>query len=638
MPINLAELNANQRAAVEWSGGPLLILAGPGSGKTRVLTMRIAKLIEDSPAERFRILGLTFTTKAAAEMRQRIDAMVSKDRERALLSTFHSYCAGVLRQHGSHIGLHPDFTILNQEADRQAVLLDVIRVVQRNDGNAEDTDTRLMPLVDQLLDHGVSNTDVESCFHDKELGRKVAPIYAAYRSLLISQNRLDFASLLNCVVELLQARPQIAQHIRTIYRHVCVDEFQDTNHAQYRVLTALVGSEPRDLFVVADDDQIIYQWNGASPERLKQLTVEYKMAVIQLPANYRCPPQVIDIANNLIRNNGNRSADKQPLTAIKTAIGQQTIRVQDFPSVDDELVWVAKDVRGRPEAKRGDCVILARTRKLLERAVAILIENGVPASLVMRKEEFVSAPFRWLHAILRLANARGDKEQVRRLCKAFYELEGLDIAVQDVLAVASAIGGDNLRAWFDTVLGNARLEPSTQAFLTKARKQLADRLEFLPFIAEASAWFDGVDQRLAGQAMEGFVDYKEERAIWQDLQGRVMREYGSENTDLTMLLQEFDLSPKAPPVPPNAVRCLTIHGSKGMEFGNVYLIGLAEEQLPSFQSIRKGDSSREMQEERRNCFVAITRAQTSLTLTYAHSYFGWPKQPSRFLYEMGLLH
>lgn len=637
MTIDLADLNDNQRATVEWTGSPLLVLAGPGSGKTKVLTMRIAKLIEDSPGQRFRVLGLTFTTKAAAEMRERVDRMIPEARERTLLTTFHSFCANILRQHGSHIGLSPNFDILNQQADREAILLDAKRLMQKEGQDVEEIDESVLPLIDRLMDSCTPEDNVELPYRDRELEQKIAVLYRTYRKLLISRQRVDFPSLLNYVVELLEAKPQIAKHIQTVYKHICVDEFQDTNLAQYMVLEHIIGDNPQNLFVVADDDQIIYQWNGASPERLRQLESDYKMNIIQLPANYRCPPAVIDLANKLIKHNLDRLPAKQPLIAIKTEASKDLIRLLNFDNYDEELDWVSDDIKSRPAIERSECVILARSRKLLEHAVEALMNHDVPASMILRKDEFTSAPFRWLHAILRLANARGDREQLRRACKAFYELEGIHLDIRDIIANASVLGSDNLRSWFNMVLEREELESHTQKFLEAAVKTLVDKMDFLAFMKSAFSWFDELNSKLADQDHEGFVDFAEERIIWQDLQGRIIREYSEDELSLNILLQEFDLSPKMPPIPPGAVRCLTIHGAKGLEFHHVYLLGLAEEHLPSFQSIKKGDESREMQEERRNCFVAITRVQISLALTYSQEYFGWRKEPSRFLVEMGLI-
>lgn len=635
MPVDLAKLNPNQQAAVTWNEGPLLVLAGPGSGKTKVLTERIARLIAESPDKRFRVLGLTFTTKAADEMRSRIDAMIVEGRERVQLATFHSFAADVLRQHGSHVGFRPDFVILNQTADREAVLLDAIRECAREGVDTDDEDIKLLPFLDRLLDTCTSSEEVRNRVRDPDLADKAAALFAQYRHELERTNRLDFPCLLAKAIELLESRPAVARLLRTAYTRVCVDEFQDTNFAQYRFLRAIAGEAPPDLFVVADDDQIIYQWNGASPERLSELRTDYRMSVVQLPANYRCPPAVIALANNLIQHNISRSTEKQPLVAIKEEAHGVSVRVQDFADVDEELVWVAADIASRGVTAHSKCAVLGRTKKVLEAAAAALQAAGVAAALNTRKDEFESVPFRWLHSVLRLANARGDREQVRRVCKAFYSIDGLDLRVEQVVASAAVTGGDLLRAWFDETLSKDTLSPLSREFVAELRTRIVSRVDFLSFIHTSLDWFRRLHADDARNP-EALGDFAAEETMWRELVQSIGDRLGEAMT-LEAFLQELDLSPKVPPPPPNATRCFTIHSSKGMEFEHVYLIGLVEDQLPSFQAVKKGPESRELQEERRNCFVAITRAQESLTMTYARRYWGWSREPSRFLSEMGLL-
>ncbi len=602
-----------------------------------VLTSRLARIIEESPMKKFRVLGLTFTNKAAAEMRERLEKLVPNLRERALLTTFHSFSADILRQHGSHLGIRPDFTILNQDADREGVLLDVIESLRRVDDDFEKSDIKLLPIIDRLREDCVPPDQLKLRITDPFTLKKVTALLHEYRAEMIRTNRLDFTALLSLASELLIARPVVSRQLRAVYSHICVDEFQDTNIAQYRLLKIVVGNEPQNLFVVADDDQIIYQWNGASPQRLKDLEGDFKVSVVQLPANYRCPPSVIELANSLISHNLDRSAGKMPLLSVKTDVRSDVVRLKHFSSETDEMAWIAADIGSRRIGERADCVILARTKRLLDCGLEALAQAGIPAVIPVRKAEFASAPCRWLHSVLRLANARGDREQARRICKAFYELEGIDIDPADVTASAAVFGGDMLRSWFELALPQPALEPFTRDFLVSAKKQIVDRFAFLEFIDSSYGWFSDVGRRLAGQGEGAFTDYEDEWKAWSELQRAVIDKYGRSELTLTIFLQEFDLTQKAPTPPPNAVRCLTIHSAKGMEFNHVYVTGLAEEQLPSFQSIRKGADSREMQEERRNCFVAITRAAVSLTLTYSDSYFGWSKLPSRFLREMRLL-
>ena len=205
-------------------------------------------------------------------------------------------------------------------------------------------------------------------------------------------------------------------------------------------------------------------------------------------------------------------------------------------------------------------------------------------------------------------------------------------------ANAAVSGGDFLRAWYDVVLRRKQLEPFTRQFLERSVSALVERSDHGVFVPDAFGWIEKVQKRIGPVNADVFTDYPEEREMWNALQRSVGNSDSSgTQVSLNTLLQEIDLAPKVPQPPPGSMRALTIHGAKGMEFKHVYLIGLVEDQLPSFQSIKKGPASREMQEERRSCFVALTRCTESLTMTYADEYFGWQKQPSRFLREMGVL-
>lgn len=636
--MDLSSLNASQQKAVAWQDGALLVLAGPGSGKTRVLTYRVARLIQETPDKHFRILGLTFTNKAAAEMRDRIEKLVSKAGERTLLTTFHSFSADILRQHGHHIGLRPDFTILAQEADRQSLLDDAIAEVVTEDSQISYTGESLLPLITRLLDLGAPADSAISFLRSRSLTepKVIASIYKVYRRLMIKKNALDFGGLIAEVLGLMESQPAVKKQLQRVYSYICIDEFQDTNLSQYKVLSHLVNPNTKNLFVVADDDQIIYQWNGANPERLDTLRKDFDMTVLQLPENYRCPPEVIDIANELIQYNLNRVPDKKPLLAHKIKSAESPISLHEFDTIDEETDWVASSIKSRGKNSWSKCAVLARTRKLLERAIDALESKEVPAYLAMRKDEFVCPALQWLHAMLRLANSRQDKEQLRKACKAYYTLEGVDLNVGDIASSASAEGGDFLRAWRKVALTKTAGASKTKDFLSRSVSKLTDKLDFWSFIDESFTWFDNLSE-ISPNADESFIEYKEEKETWAELVREITNQYGREQVTLHVLLQELDLRSKTPSPPKNAVRCFTIHGAKGMEFDHVYLIGLVEDQLPSWAAIKKGDSSREMQEERRNCFVAITRTQETLSLTYSNEVFGWNKSPSRFLKEMGLL-
>jgi len=240
-----------------------------------------------------------------------------------------------------------------------------------------------------------------------------------------------------------------------------------------------------------------------------------------------------------------------------------------------------------------------------------------------------------LHGILRLVNSKEDKQSLARLSKAFYELEGIKIELAPVLSRASADGKDLLRSWLDEVKLREVIEERTRSLLEADIKPLLNTLNYRGFADKLFAWAEACQSSLRPDE-SAFNEFDEERNVWKILLADITKKFEGEDVSLHQLLHELDLTSKTPPKQPEAIPCFTIHASKGMEFGHVYLMGLVEDQLPSWAAVKKGDDSLEMQEERRNCFVAITRAQETLTMTFSSQVFGWSKQPSRFLAEMGI--
>lgn len=638
--VDLSSMNENQSESVQWDNGPLLVLAGPGSGKTRVLTSRIVRILEETKDQHFRILALTFTNKAAGEMRNRVEELVPNLLNRVRLTTFHSFAAELLQQHGKHLSFRPDFQILSNDADREALLDDVL-VGLRKDLSYSLPDHfkagQLLPAITRLLEKCISPEDAEMTLErsNVENATPLAKVYVAYREALRNTNALDFPSLIAETLELLTKHPFLVKHIRKVYKHILVDEFQDTNQAQYKILSLIVEPDPSTLFVVADDDQIIYQWNGASPKRIESLRQDFGVAELQLPENYRCPPLVIELANALIEKNQNRSAGKKPLKAVKQGESSDVLRIFRFDDIDEEAEWIAQDIAGKDPQSRLGCAVLARTKKILDLVSRKIEEAGVPVYFAARKDEFKSAPMRMLHAILRLVNSSDDKQSLARLSKAFYELEGISIELAPVLSRASADGQNFLRSWLEEVKSRDALEERTRQLLEVSFKPLLSSLNYQNFVG---SFFDWAEECQNGTQQDEilFSEFEEEREVWIQIASDIIKKFEGEEVSLHQLLRELDLTSKTPPKPPEAIPCFTIHASKGMEFEHVYLMGLVEDQLPSWAAVKKGDDSFEMQEERRNCFVAITRAQESLTLTFSSYVFGWRKKPSRFLSEMGV--
>ena len=630
----LKTLNTSQTEAALWNEGPLLVLAGPGSGKTKTLTARVARLIGESSGESFRILCLTFTKKAATEMRERLFKIVPDARDRALLSTFHSFATDILRQHGSHFGLTPEFEILERSEQ--------VSIVNRILSSTPDGFSRIVSAEKALeslefLFRGlVPDEKVASLLKDGEVGKQLAALFAAYKQTLRDQNALDYGAILYFCEELLVARPRLARQLRTVYKYICVDEFQDTNLAQYQLLRALTPERDANLFIVGDDDQIIYQWNGASPTRINELERHYDLKTIQLPENYRCPAEVVDIANALIAHNGERAAGKKPLKAMRGQADTSPIFLEFFDEEAAESAWVADQIAARLRVRTppSEIVVLARNTKLLERVGTALGHVSVEAHVQRRKSQFESAPVRLVLSALKLAAVRSDEEISATLTKALSDCISASIEPDELAAWAAQTNGDNLEALVQLTSSHVDVpEEVCEAFKALARG------EYSAFVAYAFSYFDAQEAaiELRGEGSEAYADYPAEREIWRGIVRDLGGDADAYSLPLGQFLQELALANKSPEAPSSAVRCLTVHGSKGMEFRHVYLVGMAEDQLPSFQAKKAGDDSREMQEERRNCFVAITRTMESLTLTCAGRYNGWRKAPSRFLVEMGLL-
>jgi DNA helicase II / ATP-dependent DNA helicase PcrA len=634
-------LNPAQRQAAEWDTGPLLVLAGPGSGKTKVLTSRVAQILDRTREATFRVLGLTFTNKAADEMRTRVIELVPGMESRLFLGTFHSFCSDVLRQHGSHLGIRPNFEIYSQTEDLEALLSDAVDSVKGEFPIVSDLDKKSLPVIRRLKSLLVFPDECEDRFRDREFGKRMAVVYPAYEAQLQTRNILDFDSLIFKAYELLNKFPGFARRYRSVYSYICVDEFQDTNHAQYQLLRALLGDGAPNLFVVADDDQIIYQWNGASHKRIQTLNDDYRPNLIQLPVNYRCPAEIVELANNLIQHNFFRTLDKKPLVSFRGHGGDDTVRLLGpFSYSQHEAESVAEDIKERHAGDLAQVVAIARSRKRLDELKRALQRIGIEAVVAQRKDEFKSPPLLWIHSMLRLANDRQSQRYLRTSCGSFAQLTGIEIDAADVSAQADSSHHDYLRCWIKSATTQASTE-SIQTLLAHTSKNLGEGKSFLSFCSSALKWCEELPTSTAKPG--GVYDddpvialFTEEQTVWNELQKEILANVSDESS-LEAFLQELQMRSKESLPGPGIIPLYTIHASKGKEFDHVYLLGMVDDELPSFQSKQKGDRSPELEEERRNCFVAITRTSKTLTMSYYKSYGGWPKAPSRFLSEMGIL-
>lgn len=630
----LEKLSEVQRYAVDWNEGPLLVLAGPGSGKTQVLTCRIAQVLENSKNQNFRVLALTFTNKAADEMQERVAAFVPDLEDRATIGTFHSFCGQVLRQHGVHVGIKPDFAIYSVDEDRKAVLEDALRRALTEGKNVDIDNVKYLPLIDRVKSKLIQPDEAEAALLRLEDSKGAAATYQLYEEELRHINALDFNSLILEVYRLVTMYPTIAARYRRSYTHWLIDEFQDTNSAQYKLVRALAGSEFRNVFAVADDDQIIYEWNGASYKQIQSFVADFTAQIIQLPTNYRCPAAIVEAANRLVVYNVQRNTSKKPLIAGKTEHkypADEHIQVRIFETDEEEAAGIADELAARGRSVWGQTAVLARTRALLERMHNALQERNVPSVVVQRRDDFLSAEFRWLVAALRQIARPLDRRNVAVLIEAFNRLANTEVSVKQVTSDAETTGRGYLVTWLDTARKQAGLRPAEENLLTLF-EQCAGNPSAIKSLIEPILVEFGKKLPETGDDS----DVREDMAAWRELSRDIAGHIGK-NAPLDQFLQELQLRSKAPTPKPGTVTLMTIHGAKGKEFDCVYVIGFAEDVLPSFQSRRRGDQSPEMEEERRNCFVAITRTKECLVLSYAGRYRGWQKSPSRFLLEMELL-
>ncbi len=626
MKETLNSLTPIQCDAVNWINGSALVLAGPGAGKTRVLTTRIAKLLEESPNKKFKVLALTFTTKAAAEMLQRVEQLVPEAaEERTFIGTFHGFCAEILGQHGSHIGIQPDFGICDQPGDRRGLLTDAIHEAVNEGEQMYDEDIRWLDTIDRMKARVISPEKAASQNNNPRMVRA----YELYEAKLRSENLMDFNGLILDACRLLAEKPAVAKRIRDTYPYWLLDEFQDTSPAQYWLLHYLSGGEFRNIFAVADEDQIIYQWAGASYSQIEKFREKYKPVLIQLVENHRCPPEIVQIANRLVAHNTQRIPEKK-LTLAARKLPTDAMSLRTFETDIEEQEFLASELLLNGPECWGKSAILGRTRALLEPTLSYLKNKGIRAVILQRRDNFISPQFVWLQTCLDQVLRPLDKRAYVKFVNSANSIADIELDPILLISEAEASGIGFLEHWAKEaqktdskvaqLLGNfvINIVCSRQDWEEVVKKAI-------PVLQESSPVFE-----------DAVSDFAEDYTAWINCIKEIRLGKGG-HLELSDIVQGLALRSKEPPRDPDAVALLTIHASKGLEFDNVYVIGLAEQEMPSWQSLKKGDTSSEMEEERRNCFVAITRTKERLTLSWAKNYRGYKRLPSRFLSEMGLL-
>ena len=621
-------LNPQQQKAVTASDGPVLVLAGPGSGKTRVLTYRVAYLVQELDMAPWRVMAVTFTNKAAREMQERLEQLLGPSRGRSLtLGTFHAICARILRREAEAAGISRDYAIFDAD--------DQLRLIRQAIRDLNLDDKRYRP---QAVHGAISRAKnelvpPEAYSTGSYFGEVVKRIYERYQALLAANSGLDFDDLLMVTVRMLGQRPDVLVKYQERYCHVLVDEFQDTNQAQYALLRQLSGLH-HNLFCVADEDQSIYAWRGADYRNIRRLRDDHPdLVTILLEQNYRSTQTILDAAQAVIRHNSDRT-DK----ALFTYRGRGLkIVVHESYDQDDEARFVVDTIAqlaAQQEVCPGDCAVMYRTNAQSRAFEDAFIRAGLPYKLVGATRFYARREIKDLIAFLRLIHNPADGVGLTRVInvpprgigqKTMVALEDVarkrGISIYEVLTDTSE-ASSSLGARAQRVLATflEMLEGWIAARATLTVAQLIDRV--LEDTRYADYLRDGTEE-----GEERWANVLELRNVAAEYESLTLTDFLA---DVALVSDVDNLSDGA-----NAPTLLTLHSAKGLEFPVVFITGLEEGLLPHNRSF---DDPEQMAEERRLSYVGLTRAKDRLFLTYAfmrHRYGdSEPSIPSRFLSDI----
>jgi ATP-dependent DNA helicase Rep len=625
----MSSLNAAQQEAVRHLDSPLLVLAGAGSGKTRVITQKIAYLVQDYGIQPTQIAAITFTNKAAKEMQERVGKLIGSRAEGLTVCTFHALGVRILRQEARSVGLKPSFSILDA-SDTTALFKELA-------GNVDKS--RLYALQSRISrwKSALVAPDEATRIAADESEAAAASLYLAYERTLRAYQAVDFDDLIRLPVTLFEAQPEIVQRWRRKLWHVLVDEYQDTNRCQYRLLQLL--TEGRDSFtVVGDDDQSIYAWRGADSENLRLLRDDYpRLHIIKLEQNYRSTSRILHAANTLIANNP-KLFDKK----LWSEHGQgEAIRVQTCRDGDHEAEWVTSRLaahRFERRTKFSDYAILYRGNHQARALEQQLRAQNIPYRVSGGQSFFERSEIKDIMAYLRLlANQDDDPAFIRA---ATTPKRGIGGTTLEALGNAS---GRRQQSLFATIYApGLEFEVSgkpqvalrefgnfIQRIEQRAQREPAGTVlnDVLRAIGYESWLFESLDVREAETKWANVCDFVEWLAKKGEQEGATLIALAQS----VALLSSLDKNEGDT----DAVQLATLHAAKGLEFRHVFLIGVEEGLLPHRDSL---DAAR-MEEERRLMYVGITRAQASLTVSWCEKRKqgkDWmPRDPSRFIAEMG---
>ncbi|WIM68381.1 DNA helicase PcrA [Corynebacterium breve] len=660
-------LNPQQAAAVEHSGSPLLIVAGAGSGKTAVLTRRIAYLLTQRGVAPWGILAITFTNKAAAEMKERVSGLIGPQAERMWVATFHSVCVRILRQQAQLVpGLNTNFTIYDSDDSRRLLTmiakdmnLDLKKFSARALANA------ISNLKNELIDPDQAQASAETTKNPFEV--TVANVYSEYQRRLRAANALDFDDLIGEVVRIFKQHPQVTEFYRRRFKHVLVDEYQDTNHAQYELIHTLVGEGPdaSELAVVGDSDQSIYAFRGATIRNIEEFERDYPAAkTILLEQNYRSTQNILEAANAVISQNEGR----RPKNLWTDHGSGDKIVGYVADNEHDEARFIANEVDALADQGRhySEMAVMYRTNNSSRAIEDIFIRSGIPYKVVGGTRFYERREIRDLIAYLRVIDNPDDTVSLRRIINVPKR------AIGDKAQAMVALHADNNNISFGKALLDAQ-DGKVDMLATRARNAISG---FNDMVAGLRAELPAMKNEITGmpdlgQLVARILDvtgYQAELEASNDPQDgarldnlnelvSVAREFSSEAANqmayddefepeegepapgsLQAFLERVSLVADADQIPDNdqgVVTLMTLHTAKGLEFPVVFVTGWEDGQFPHLRAL--GDPA-ELAEERRLAYVGITRARERLYLTRAMLRSSWgnpvTNPASRFLGEI----
>jgi len=630
MPDYLAKLNHEQRLAVETVDGPLLVLAGAGTGKTRVLTTRFAHILLTGRAAPGQVLAVTFTNKAAREMRERVGALLGRPAEGLWLGTFHALCARMLRRHAEHVGLTPSFSIL--DTDDQLRLLKQVMEAGKIDAKRW-APPAVMGLLQRYKDRGQTPDRLTPADESDFAGGRMREIYAAYQNRLRALNAADFGDLMLHMTEIMRAQPSVLEHYHRIFRYILVDEYQDTNVVQYLWLR-LLAQASKNICCVGDDDQSIYSWRGAEVENILRFEKDFPGArVVRLESNYRSTAPILAAASALIANNEGRLG-KTLRSGLSNAAGEKVSVVSLWDS-DEEARMVGERVESlRKEGKNlADMAILVRagfqTRAFEERMITLAIPYRVVGGLRFYERAEIRDAIAYMRVLRqpaddlayeRIVNVprRGVGDVALRMMHETARSQSISLsAAAETLARNGALKGRVREAIAGLASGFVRwrallesdghivtiatmLDESGYTGMWKADKSIEapGRLDNLKELVRALADFE---------TLSGFLDHV----------SLVMENEEQGETDRISLM--------------------TLHAAKGLEFDTVFLPGWEEGIFPNQRAMDE-TGNKGLEEERRLAYVGLTRARKRAVVSYAANrriYANWQSSvPSRFVDEL----